>query len=968
MSTLLFLESTASLEQVRAWASALGLTCSLDVPRTQARRTASFRSAGVSVSWLGRAGASRPLLVVQGDEEAKVASAARATLGGVDTAAMIAALEKAAQPLEQLRALFDLGLLCELGPCDERALAVEALAGSLLSEERALRYGAARLLVDVIDRRVEALLAAAAERFPDLAPAHASVREACEAQEDGTLYDGPTDDWWTLEQRAREGAAAGQWKRVAKAADDLLAQDADHIQGLHYRALAHEALGEPLLALATFGAALEVIRLEIEVADESSDEDEDEDDDDDESSDEDEDEDESDEEEDEKAEERALLASIPGRIAELRARIAELDTARVAAGREQLLAVLERWWKDESTLAAGAAAALGAIDPEIEAVTAFLAGDYHGEVEKLERALALAPDSPKVALRLAEIVGRTDAVAAGAAYEALLARFRAGTIDGTSPAARLIARFEKEPVTLGGVLEQLALAAYEKKDRRRAMALADELVRENPGSVQGWQLRGHARLFEHLYAEAAEAYGDALRELDRIYTEGKAEGSIFFGDDPRAMMHFNRACAYGKLGMKEETLESLRLAVRAKDSYADDVLTEEWVECVWGTPELEAIARREPRALATRDELEAPFVQRLIDRCKARMYRGEPDASREAGERAVELASFRGDSTQEAQALSALSYTLAFSGDPGRAVELIARAVHLAEGLPVALRAEAVATQAVVLHAHGDLEGAERAYLRGVALRKEAFGDDAPVLAKSYGDLARLRADQGRPFTEVKAMTEQGIEVLARYLATHGPSDEDWIEAISDRSTLEVNLALDLARAEAWAESVSMLEAAATTFEATAEHMRPSPGVLASGHRLAERLVAEAGDEAPRAAPLVSRFEALRFPGPPAVRRERLFFARLRAFAERMRNNGVTDGAIAEALKLAVRGADALPEPLREVPELASLAGELAARSARYPTFIVMAAMSFEMMASDLDRALQDLEELCVGYAMEAEG
>ena len=66
----------------------------------------------------------------------------------------------------------------------------------------------------------------------------------------------------------------------------------------------------------------------------------------------------------------------------------------------------------------------------------------------------------------------------------------------------------------------------------------------------------------------------------------------------------------------------------------------------------------------------------------------------------------------------------------------------------------------------------------------------------------------------------------------------------------------------------------------------------------------------------------------------------------------------------AVRGE--LAEPLHAIPELASLAGEFAERAARYPTFLVMGAMSLELAASDLDGSLENLEELCVGYALEA--
>src|SRR5262249_16846993 len=145
-------------------------------------------------------------------------------------------------------------------------------------------------------------------------------------------------------------------------------------------------------------------------------------------------------------------------------------------------------------------------------------------------------------------------------------------------------------------------------------------------------------------------YADAIREITRIRDDGDSKGSIWFGDDPLPMMHYNRACAFGRLGKKEETLDELRLAVRGKTKPAEEPTSEDWIGCVFGMPEFEAITRMERRALATKEELSEPFVNKLINRCKGRFCLGEHKKAIEAGERAVELASFRGDAAQEAEA------------------------------------------------------------------------------------------------------------------------------------------------------------------------------------------------------------------------------------------------------------------------------------------------------------------------------
>lgn len=943
MTTILILAEPVSLARVAAFARGAGLACTRDVPFTGKRRVAAFGDASVVLTWLSRAGSTRSLVILDGEGTPAREDAVRSSFALIEPDALVAALTGASDTVARLRAAFDLAVLCELGESELRTRAVDAIAPLLLDDDRVLRYAASSLLDGVVDRRVVEHLAASVERHPDLAPALAHARKICEAEEDGTLYDGPTDSWWELMERARAGVDAGQWKRVIKASEALLAEDADHVHGLYYRGLAHEAEGDVAMTLAYLGASRAELQMEIEIAEKKDD-------------------DESDDDAEELAEKRALLTSIEDRVAALRAR--EIDEGRWSISREPLVSRLVTWWKDESTCAAGAAEALEGRAGDLEPLFAFLRGAYRSDRALLERAFAAAPDSTAVELRLAGLLEKDDREASIAAYERVLSRLRQGEGGPLSPAAVLIARVDKEPATLSGVLEQLASAAYSAGDRLRALELADELVKVDPSSIKGWQLRGHARLFELRYAEAAEAYADAIREIPRIRAEGEASGSIFFGNDPLPMMHFNRACALGRLGMKEETLDELRLAVRGNEKYAEESRTEEWIQCVWGTPELEAIARKDPRALATKEELEAPFVERLINRCKGHFYRGEAKEAIEVGERAVELASWRGDVEQEVAALSALGYALAFSGHAGRAVELTAKAAAIAEKAPLQKLAEAVNTHAQALHAHGDLDGAERAYRRGLDLRRDAYGADAPVLAKSYGELARLAADQGKPIAEVRDLQDRAVGVLARYLEAHTERDDDWAEAVTDRGTLEVNAAQTLASGEQWDEAARALEVAVTTFERAAEGATLPPSVLTNAGGLAERLASLCEREGDRAREVAARFEALRYPGSPAERRERVFFGRLRHFIERLRRQGAVDEAIARTLQAAVKGVDQLPDGLRSVPELSSFAGEIADRSARWPTFMAMSAMSFGLMETDLDGVLDNLEELAVGYAL----
>lgn len=943
MMTVTVLRGAESFSQVGVWAWERGLAGVLDSPLTYDTRRAAWSDGQRTLTLLSRSGARHALAVIEGEGGEALARELGARFGGVEVPWLVDELRRAAAegPRARARALVDLSVVLFLAPGPEAEAAIEAIGEVLLDDEPVLRYLAA-LLLDITDRRAEAALAAAVEEHPDLAPTLAAVRARCQAADDGTLYDGPTDRWYELEDRAEAGAAAGQWKRVVKASEDLLAQDAGNRAGLYYRGLAHEAQGEPLLALALLGAAVESLDLEIKVAEES----------------------------------RAKYGNEGAsdttrdreRLTDARVRIAALRERGVAAADlEPLIEKLAAWQAHESICAAGAAAAIRGLVPELEPLLAFVEGAYRGRLEDLEAAYAAAPDAPAVALRRAEVLTRSDPAAGRAALEAVLAALRAPPAQ-LSPAAALIARVAPGPSSAADVVHQLAASAYEAKDYEAAERYADELVRLAPDDLQAWQYRAQARLFALKYEEAAEAFADAVREIDRIYRDGEARGSVFFGDDPRPMMHFNRACAFGRLGRKDDALDSLRRAVRGHEKWAEEAKTEDWIECLWGTPELEAITRKETRALATREELDPAFVRSLIDQCKGGFYAGRVAEAREAGERAAELAEWIGDVPLRVEAMAALGYTLAFSGEAGRAVDRLARAVALAEpagAVPPALLAETVHTSASALHEHGALEAAERAYRRGLELRRAANGADAPVLAKSYGDLARLQTDQGRPAEEVAATIGEGAALLERFLGAHTDRDDQWLEATVDLATLQVNLGHTLARGGEIDRAIESLGRAVATFEQLATESRAlNPALLDNARGLARSL---ALDDRGAAQALLDRLDVLRFPGSPAERDERLFFERLRGFVRFMRARGSTDAELAGTLSQALRGVDALPPDLRSVPAIASLPAELASHTARFPELAVMAPMALDLAATDLDRALDDLEGLCVSCAIEAE-
>ena len=141
----------------------------------------------------------------------------------------------------RLQHLQDLALLSKFeGALQENHQA--AICAAFADPEPLVRWAA--LSRCPISRPAIEALERATRTYPELAGSLARLRDVVAQSEDGTLGDTDTDDTFELAARAREGAAAGQWKRVARATEAILAQHTwDHeamfLRGLAYLSLIH---------------------------------------------------------------------------------------------------------------------------------------------------------------------------------------------------------------------------------------------------------------------------------------------------------------------------------------------------------------------------------------------------------------------------------------------------------------------------------------------------------------------------------------------------------------------------------------------------------------------------------------------------------------------------------------------------------------------------------------------------------
>lgn len=853
-----------------------------------------------------------------------------------------------ATPEKQIETFYRLGLLLVAAGVELSRRVFEAQARYLESPDTLVRWAAARALENCAMPQIASALEKAAKSDPELTPVFEYVKEACDAAEDGTLHDGPTDSWSELIRRAREGLEKEQWKRVVKATDDLFQHKLDHPEGLYLRSLSYEATGRPLLAYALLGAASEAVRVETRYRDK------------------------------EERDEDPLddLAHLRDEIEAARARIAELIGKEATDDDvKELDSWLDRWSQDElyggATLSYGAAKPLIDRMPQREGVFAYIVGGYDLELPLLERARELVPDSPSCLRKLGDAHFKKDERDdAKRFYINALGRLRSD--EPLSAQAKMIETLDaRERLDHHSdesiLLEQLATIEYEAENWNEAASLADELVEVDCQSLQGWQLRANARTFALRHEEAVTAYEEALSELDRAYGD---EECLMFGDDPRSLMQNNLSAVLAKLGRREESLDMLRKAVQGDEKWGALAKKDDYFEALWDDPEFLAVTSADPRALVTSEEKTPESLDALIMRSIGLFYRGNVNAALEAAERAAKIAEWEGMAELEARALSAWGYALAFSGAPGQALELLTKAAALVEADDVSgdVRAETIHTYGVALRQAEQFDEAQKNYERALELRRAHHGEDHPVVAKSFGDMSRLAEARGAPAEEVLAYIEKGIAILETALEQMTEDEarrDDRIEILVDVGTQKINVGHVLAGTGRLAEALDAVEYGIGHLDNVVELEGVlNPSLLDNAQGLVDRIARNATDDAilQQADALFRRLDELLIPGPPHVRRERRYWRGLRRFADSLRSHGVQGEEIAQMFSDALKGGDNLSPDLLALQELGSFAKALAERTVHEPTLLITAAMALETARAtgDIEEALMQLEGLCI--------
>jgi len=938
---VLLVNRSLARSRVAALADEYSLQCSADDPWTNGTRHTTWENGNTRLTFASYALSGKGVLLVDEPDDGKLAETVAGRFQAVTPEQAIEAARAAARPLDVVQAIYTVATLL-LPTRYERNAAIAFLAEKLKDECQLIRWAASRVLQWQVRADVERAYADAAELFPELSATHAMVRDNCQAAEDGILNDGPTDSWYELVRRAREGIETGKWRRVQRATEMLLEDRLDHAEGLLLRGIAYEAGGELLLALGLVGASDAVQDTDRYVRGDEVDEDAD-----------------------------ALQAETREVLQRLKEAVSSLDKEKREGSAAAVMGWLERFRDDDRTNAqAGMARVLCDQLSGLEPLLCFVAGNYNRDIPLLERALEAAPDSPTCVAAMGHALREAEEQRAESLFREALA-LTESSAEPSQHAGRIETHVrERDLATKASLLEVLAHIVYDRQDWDEAGQLADRLVEVNPDTSTGWQIRANARTFSLRHEEAIPLYHEAIEALDRILNDDG--DSIMFGKDPRPGMHFNLSCVLAKVGKREASLNHLRHAVRGDDKYCEQAVEDDYYGELLKDSEFIAIVNQEPSALVLKEELEREFVERLVSRALGLAHRGDVEEALETAERAARLAELGKHPDLLIRSLSVRGRTLALEGEPGPGLELLERAARLAddEAIDDKLRAETTHTLGLVLHAAQQSERAEDTYRRALRLREQAYGEGHPVVAKSYGDIARFVADQGR-VEEARSMMAQGAELLRHYLAGD-PSDEDErAEARMDLATSLANLSHMACERGEVDEALEQMGGAVVALEQVYEEGYSAGGsFMQYAANLTERLVqhAQSEEQVESARMLAARLGQLGQSDDPEIRAEQAFWRQLRQFAARMKREGVTDAVLAETFRNALRGADNLPEALRAVPELGGLANALAQRATRYPTFIIMAPMALETAAAggSIEDALKQLEGLCVASLQEA--
>lgn len=886
--------------------------------------------------------------------------------------------------LQKVRQIHRLGTLLLARALPKEPI-LNAMIPCLLSSEPLVRWAAAKALRSRSDVHTLELLAQACQQFPDLNPTYREVEQAHQMEAEGILNDDPTDQWWILLERARQGLADGKYKRIATAMDALLQEKPDHAEGLYLRALAYEATGDHLLSFGLLSAAEAEVQLTLSVHHEDDDDSNHDEEDDDSFHDSDEfdsdfssdangvddhdpeetdDFDNADEQkfldDEEYVEQQELLHHIQEARERLEHTCREYPAEFLDASTIETFLSWPKRWENHSATRGGFAKALCGKTPGLTGIFSYIAGVEEDELSLLQKAVDEVPDAPECRFELAQDLSKNQPSSARQVYLDTLKSLNT-PVEGRSWSAQQIHEICREPLTESRVLKELAHLAYRHHIWEEAKNWADQLVEHDPNSVWGWQIRANARIFGLQHEEAVVACQIALQEMNRILNE---DHYFFTGSDPRENMRFNLSCVLAKVGRAREALEELRLVVRTNPKWADDARQDDYFESLWQDPDFLAITAGEETALILEEEKDPQYLNTLLDRCLGLGYLGNVKEALAECEKAVLLAELLHQPGQKARALAMMGRFIIQKGQTEAALFYLEQALELSQQEPNALRAEVVNTHAIVLQQAERLDEAIGMYKHAQDLRMEAWGKEHPYLAKSYGDLAHALYQNNAPLEEVESMLRQGIELLFRYLGNDPVPHNIRMEAEIDLCTLLSN------QAHFQLESQKLAMALDTLTTAT-ERMKKlvsrgsylSPEFLDQTTVLAERIELWADTEhKQRAKELRHQLEILPLSCPDEEIQERLFWRRLQRLARQLAKRGVNDASFAQLLGQALRG-ELSAAQLRETPELLGLPNELSKRTQRYTSLLTMLALSLntvEMGGSTIQEALTNLEELCV--------
>ncbi len=911
-----------------------------DTPWTSGTREFIWEGSERSLSFVTHAVSGAALLILRGDNldewEAIVQEAIPSETweGVVAHTSLVKDSKNKVRHLNRLDTLLLVNLL-------EHEPILRALGSFLMDEEPLVRWAAAVTLETRFDALTVELLAEAAETYADLKPTLQLVQDHLQRSEEGTLFDAPTKDTWVLLQRAREGRQEGQFRRVEQASEALLDEWPSNTEGLFLRAVAYKHLGDEWLALGLMSAAKAETTINLGVY---------------------QDEENGLSDDIQQIEElEQLLEDVEQELSDLQSQLhLHEPLEETDAFVEQVTRWLERL-QDQQYERSHFAQALLPYTHSLKSLLSYVAGASLYDPVLLRHAIDRIPDAPEARYSLALSIEDDAPQDAEVVFLDTLKALEV-PVEERSKEAQQIHRLTSDPLTVEQVLKRLARQAYDARDWATAERWSEELVRLDPDSMNGWQMWANSLTFGLKHQEAVVAYQQAIEEMTRVID---IEDHFILESDPRPGMFFNLACVLGKLGQASEALEALRQAVLGDEKYGEQARSDDYLEDLWEDPTFLAITSAEPSALILDKEKDPDYLQELIQRSGGLSHLGRTEQALEVGERALFLTQTLEQPVLEAQARSAMGRTLALVGELEDAVAHLNQAVELSAEAPADIRAEIMHTLGVVLHEAKQWDKAEAAYRSGQTLRVNAYGPDHPSLAKSYGDLSRLASHRGDSPHNVSEPIAQGIALLERYIAqsdvTH---DETWLEAWMDLCILSSNLVFTRMEEQRLEEAIAALSVTAERIrKAVPLGVALSPSFLDNAVAVARGLESMVPDDRRQTVvALIQLLETSQISGPREEVQERLFWRRLRSLARRVRSKGVHDADFAGMLMEAMRG-ELSPEVQRYIPELQGFQNQIAERLRVYANLLSMMAMGLgtvEAGGSNIDEALENLEELCV--------